>query len=278
MKTDLDFFASDIKRSLPSNGLEPENISKKGTRYYFSNEDYGEPLKKCFDLLGIKSKEFQKVPGHNNLKICSVSSSARLCFLFFRKQEQVEFEYSLPNPTGNGNPAQLDAKTDQTYFECKCQEIVDGEKETLSEKYISKLKKYFGLNKLNINTYEKTISAYLQDLNIDYNEDYDKTHFNVKQLFTHLISLAEEHQLEGDKAVLQYVFFTPAKENQSDSTKRVYVELNAEIKAIWGSEALKFFKRVRPNIELPEPMFIQVSEPCFADNPKDILKDLSRKG
>ena len=69
MKNKLDDFILDIKNSLPFNGIEPESVSN-GKRFYFGNKEYGIPLKKCFDLLKIESKEFTPVKGHENLKIC----------------------------------------------------------------------------------------------------------------------------------------------------------------------------------------------------------------
>ena len=275
MGNKLDDFILDIKNSLPFNGLEPESVSD-GKRFYFSDKEYGIPLKKCFDRLKIESKEFTPVTGHKNLKkICSVSSSARLCFLYFCSEEDAEFEAHLDNPTGGGNAAQLDAKIGNTYYECKCQEIVNGEGETLKDSYEPLLKEFFGFDKININMHEKSISGHLTDFGIDYNEDYEKTHFNVKQLFTHLIAIGQKHK--NDAVALQYVFFTPNEEQQSDGTKKVYDELKAEIKAIWNSDALRAYKEYRPNVSIPDPIFVPVSEQCFAKKPGDLLDCIKKK-
>lgn len=229
------------------------------------------------DFLNVESKELAKVRGHENLKICSVSSSARLCFLYLWNKEGVEFESHLLNPTGGGNAAQPDAKIGNTYYEFKCQEIVDGEGEPLKYSYGPLLQEFFGIKIIKINEYERTITGYLPELGIDYKEDYDKTHFNVKQLFTHLIAIAKKHPKEDDLVKLQYVFFEPDAKKQSTDTAVVYEELKAEIKAIWNSESLRFFKGKNRNIGLPDPIFVPVSERCFAQNPADILDCLKKR-
>ena len=254
----LDKFIKEIKDSLPDNGYKIDEISK-GKKFYFRKEDYGNALKAYFDKK-IDSKEFNGTPYYPDYyKICSVSSSARLCFLYFINKENVEFEVQLPNPLG-GNPAQPDAKIGITYYECKCQEIVDGEKETLLDGYNELLNFYFGITKL----------GKLKDMGVNYDKDYDKTHFNVKQLFTHLIAIAENNKDTKEKITLQYIFFTPKEELQSESTKRVYKELKEEMAAIWNSEMIKHFYQKCPKIRLGKPQFEPVDQPCFALDPKKL--------
>ena len=254
----LDKFIKEIKDSLPDNGYEIVKISEG--KYYFKNEDYGDALKAYFDSKPIKSKEFNGTPYHSDYyKICSVSSSARLCFLYFVNKKSVEFEVHLPNPLG-GNPAQPDAKIKNTYYECKCQEIVDGEKETLLKGYNELLNYYFGITKL----------GYLKDMGVNLDKDYDKTHFNIKQLFTHLIAIAENNKGVKEEMILQYLFFTPKEELQSKSTKNVYKELKKEISAIWNSEMIKHFYQKCPKIRLGKPQFEPVNQPCFAVDPKKL--------
>ena len=261
--TKLDSFISEIKNSLPDNGYECKNISTRGKKYYFENKDYGDALKACFDKKEIDSKEFNGTPHYPYYKICSVSSSARLCFLYFINKGNVEFEVQLPNPLG-GNPAQPDAKIGNTYYECKCQEIVDGEKETLLDGYNEFLNYYFGITKL----------GNLKDMGVNYDKDYDKTHFNVKQLFTHLIAIAENNKDTKEEITLQYIFFTPKEELQSESTKRVYKELKEEIAAIWESDMMKNFYKKCPNIKLGISLFEPVDQDCFALDPKELLMSL----
>ena len=270
----LNNFILEIKNSLPDNGCHIDSLAKD-TRFYYQNSEYGDPLKKCFDKLGIESKEFRPVSPYPNYKICSVSSSARLCFLFLLNEygkDNVEFEAHLPNPTGSGNPAQPDAKAGNIYFECKCQEIVNGEKETLSIDYLELLGKHFGLFDLKINEYERTISAHLTDLSVKYDEDYDKTHFNVKQLFTHLLAIALKHPDEKDEVCLQYIFFRP--KDMGDKTRKVYKELDAEIDAIWNSDMMSYFLDKHKNIKLLEPRKVSVDKECFGVDPKELLKSL----
>lgn len=272
MSKQLDLFIKAIKDDLLDNG-EPLGELSKGTRFYYYNNyhgsQYGDNLKQVFEKRGIMSKEFtlmRKNPNH--YKICSIASSARLCFLYFQGDKNIEFEAHLQNPTGSGNPSQPDAydKENNIFYECKCQEIVDGENETLSESYAPLLKTYFNIDKININIYEKNISAYLPDWGIDYNEDYDKTHFNVKQLFTHLLALAKEPNIKNGTQ-LQYIFFTPKDENL-----KIYKELKAEIKAIWESEPIRYFLTLMDGkILLPPPKYQSVNEACFAVNPKTLL-------
>ena len=279
MSKKLDCFIKEIKDSLPFNGFEPNIIGKEKNKYYFSNKDYGNKLKEVFDKRGIKSKEFVLVKGQTDYyKICSVSSSARLCFLYFQDEKNIEFECHLPNPTGSGNPAQPDAKLGSIYYECKCQEIVDGEGEMLDVSYVKLLNEYFGIEKSKINIFEGKISAHLSDLKVDFEEDYDKTHFNVKQLITHLIAIANKHSNSNrDEVVkLQYIFFTPVKSKQSEDTKKTYEELNKEIDAIWESDMIAFFKENFKHIELCKPKFISVDNECFKTTPNDLLKQMER--
>ena len=275
--TNLDTFIKDIKNSLLDNNCKIESLSN-GERFYYTNEEYGNPLKKCFEKLSFTSHEFVGVRGYDNFKICSVSSSARLCFLYLRNIKDIKIEVELPickiDTKERLAVAQPDAKEGNKYYECKCQEIVDGEGEVLSSAYIPLLKKYFGIESINISEYGDTISAHLTDFGIDYNEDYDKTHFNVKQFFTHLIGMAEKHADKNDCVELQYIFFTPDENVMSNSTKQVYKELNAEIDKIWNSNMIKVFYKNRPNIKLSAPMFVQVSKKCFASDPKAILISL----
>ena len=273
----LDQFVKEIYESLPNKEMDMETISN-GTRYYFNNENYGEPLKKCFDILNIKSYEFRKIGNYNNLKICSVSSSARLCFLYLLNRKNIEFEVKLHNPTQKDHfaSAQLDAKEGNIYYECKCQEILYYKERSIKAAYKPFLEKYFGIHNLMLNN-DNTLSLDLNSCGIELNKSDNKLRFDLKQVFTHSIAISEKHRDKNDYVKLQYIFFTPIKENMSAKTKRLYNDLNNEIDAILNSKMMKHFNNVRPNVEFSKPKFVPVSDDCFGLSPKDILNELKVK-
>ena len=240
------------------------NIELVGDNRFYYERKYAELLEKYYipKALG-ECHEFQPVKGHpNSIKICSVTSSARLCFLYLY-DEEVSFEIALKNPIyGDKFPAQLDAKKQNIYFECKCQEVINGERESLKKSYKELLEKEFNVSNITINQYEDTLSFNLTDMGANYNEDYDKTHFNVKQLFTHLLAISKTDLSEP--VTLKYVIFKPSDELLRPYPKllKVYEELREEIKEIINSRSIKYFlEKYKGKILLdldPETVFVEI--------------------
>lgn len=262
----LDDFISLIDQSIVKGEYETKKVGN--SRWYFDS-DYKDALKAIYDSrCEYASKEFRTVKGHKDAyKICSVSSSARLCFLYFYKKDAT-FEIGLPNPTGSGNPAQPDAKRIENgkiiYYECKCQEVVNGEKEVLPPAYLKLLADEFGLQELKIKKIivkDKEIEAIdlnLKQMGCSLNKSYDDAHFNVKQLFTHLLAIKDKHKEE--EVELRYVIFKPKQEllNKKPTLLKVYEELDKEIEEIWSSDAIKFFLNKHKNIKLGDKNNIYV--------------------
>ena len=247
----LDEFAKAV-RSVIDNQNSKYEIKPVGNRFYYENK-FAEDLlpiylRRC-ECEEKDLKEFNYVKNHSNYKICSISSSARLCFIRFYN-EGAHFEISLPNPV-RGNAAQLDAKLENTYFECKSQEVINGEKERLRKSYKKLLETEFGVK--NITIVKNTLSFNLKDMGIEeFDGEYDKTHFNIKQLFTHLLAIAKKHPLIEDCVTLRYVIFKPSNKALSFYPELyiVYEELKKEIKAIASSKSIKFFLNKHKNIKL----------------------------
>lgn len=257
----LDDFILAIEKSLGCKDDDLKRIGKNENRpYYKSESKHEEKLKAIYDAHHSswkESKEFKNISSYNVLKINSISSSARLCCLYFENNNNVSFEKPVPNGTGKGDPAQFDAMCGDIYYECKCQEIVNGEGEKLPASYADLFYIYFGINNMRINAYDNNkLSIHLKDILIDYDEDYDRTHFNVKQLFTHIFALIKQYP--NHIKTLQYIIFCPSKNKilTSDTIKTIYKELCSEIKAIWESPLMK---KVNNNwLNTPIPKFISV--------------------
>ena len=168
--------------------------------------------------------------GNGKIKMCSVASSSRLCFLNFQPQKY-QMEYDLS--TGNKNiKAHLDAfNREDTYFECKCHEIFDMH-EPLKASYSKKLKEVFDIN---CRIEEDNLILRLNNFNIDDNRLISYLRFDMKQFICHLLGMANNG---GGK--LQYIFFTPSKRliEQACWCKEIYNELDKELSKIWNSNVI----------------------------------------
>ena len=243
-----------------------EQISKRSKRFYYPNAYALDIKEEYISRTECKTKEFSYVPYHKNIKFCSVSSSARLCYLYFKNDIDVKFEIPLQNPTGKGYDTQLDARKNNVFYECKCQEIIEGENEKLRKSYKPFLEEFdiYGLKDDG-----EYITATLKEMNINLKGNYDNIHFNVKQLFAHLLALKRKY--DNEKVSLQYVIFKPRKDllvNNSLLTN-IYSELENEIKQIWASKAIKIFLKNHQNIELPNPILVYVNGNNFEQEVMD---------
>lgn len=221
------------------------------TVYY--NESYYAQLVKELEKRNLfkkfQDKELQEVaPGL--IKMCSVASSSRLCFINFANNNEVEFE--RPLTTGKGT-AQLDAAKNNIYYECKCHEIFDKHNDYLSLSYIENLKDFFNIG------YQKSNTAYcklnLKDFGIENEESIYSLHFDMKQLLCHLFGIARK-----GGGTLQYIFFTPKKDliENNDFCKDLYNKLENEINQIWHCEKITTMIN-NFKIKLPHPQMIDVS-------------------
>lgn len=257
----LDEFVELVKDIVSGGRFTPSKVGE--SRYYFG-EDYFDEIAPKYESRAIgDTKELHDVNNHPGVKkICSVSSSARLCFHYFYSKG-ANFEIALPNPVG-GNPAQLDAKLANTYYECKCQEVILSESQSLKSSYKDLLIDEFAIKNITTNIYEDTLSFNLRDMGANYDEDYDKTHFNTKQLFTHLLAIAKAHP--SDEVTLKYVIFKPNDKYLAGNNKlvKVYDDLRKEIDALVSSRSIIHFLRRHPNIKLDldsKNSFVDIEDP-----------------
>ena len=265
-----------IKQSVLPNSYRIDEITKN--KFYYENE-YAEAIKEYYQYTYRKSKEFEKVKGHDSYKICSLSSSARLCFLLLGDNLDIRFEWHLLNATSkedvwtkpnDSRDAQLDAFDFHTYYECKCQELFN-KKDPLSISYLKCLEDNFGIKDLNSDG--KYIIATMKDLHLGSSDkNYLNTHFDIKQLFTHLCAIIKDNKLLENRK-LQYVFFTPNKELiKGTQIEEVYKELQNEIDDIVNSEVIRMAKD-KYNIDFGYE-FISVDDDRLNKDPKEILKYL----
>ena len=86
---------------------------------------------------------------------------------------------------------------------------------------------------------EEYLKFDVKELRIEWDKetDYTRLHFDLKQLICHLIALANNKDAQ-EKAVLQYIFFTPNEEsiNKYSKVKRLYTILEKELNAILSDE------------------------------------------
>lgn len=244
----LDLLNELMNKSVPNTRYKINEVSDK--RFYYENK-YAKPIETYYKLTYRKSNEFEMFgtsKGYDCYKICSVASSARLCYLFLANDMNIRFEWHLLNATSkkevwenpNKNDAQLDAFDFRTYYECKCQEIFEY-RTPLSISYAKYLEQYFGIT--NLPRRERNIIATMKEFHLgNSDKNYLHTYFDIKQLFTHLCAIIKDNkQLEDRK--LQYIFFTP-KENliKGSALEDAYQELINEAEEIKNSEVIKIAK------------------------------------
>ncbi|MBR5032439.1 MAG: hypothetical protein IKX70_02065 [Treponema sp.] len=212
-------------------------------------------LKKRHLFEKYSKRELQEVTkGSGLIKMCSVASSSRLCFIYFAEDNNLEMEQSLN--TGTRGNAQLDAAKDNLFYECKCHEIFDNHDTVnnhLRLAYKRNLQKYFGINYQEKN--ENYCKLTLKDFGIENDESIYKLHFDMKQFLCHLFGIAN-----NGGGTLQYIFFTPKKEliKSNQFCKDIYKALKEEIESIWRSESIRKMCQDN-NIKLPKPLMVEVS-------------------
>ena len=267
-----------IKKSLnPVEGYDYREITND--RYYYERR-YADSIIDYFKLTGRKSNEFNKTRGHDDLCICSMASSGRLCFLFLCDKTGIKFEWHELNGTSDSdvwlkpsrNDAQYDAFDGKTFYECKCQEIFN-EHEGLSESYIPVLKNFF---EIKVGSIDGEISAKVSDFHIKgdiADKDYRELHFDLKQLFTHLCAIVKAKG-NVDKYNLNYIFFKPKQEeiDKNDIIKNAYEQLEKELKAIKESKLFTEYCHIKFDYQ-----FVSVDDNKFAIDPQNILKSKKKE-
>lgn len=207
------------------------------------------------------SREFKFYPNDRGgkYKICSVASSARLCFMYFQANPDITFEEELKTGLG-GFPPTLDAYDvkKNVYYECKCHEFFknyDVKEKKLKPTYRDLIKEHFGFKEI-IEENER-LEIKLTDLEINDPRTIYQLKFDLKQMLCHLLGIVKNHA-QGE-ATLQYIFFTPSESlrDTNQEIEGVYEELKEDIEMIWNST---FVKNFREKVELPDPKFIPVDK------------------
>ena len=255
-----------IKESLFYCEEEHFNQNRKDGKYY--DDEYAKPIISFFAKRGTESFEVRFNPKSKCTPICAFASSARLCYLYLGEDNSLDYEVPLDNDLRSSSvPTKMDAKKGNEYYECKCQEIVGASHTPFSPQYLDSplfqsLFEDFNVQKgfISIGTKEipdkktgktrtvKYLKFDVKELKIDYGKakDYAHLHFDLKQLICHLIALANNKDAQ-EKAVLQYIFFTPNEEsiNKYSKVKRLYTILEKELNAILANETSvsKFAKK-----------------------------------
>ena len=208
--------------------------------YYFGNS-YSEPIAAYFKGVGVESKELEFKNGSPYLPICSLTSSGRLCFLYFLSKKdscKYLFEQSYPILKKNGGilaHAHPDAVFEDIYYECKCQEIVNGEGERMKASYLAEAKYFeeFFEDVKKIDAEGDYLEFDLINLKVGLDGSYRSTQINIKQLMCHLLALANRYDSTGRQQTLQYVIFVP---NKMTLSSEIYDSLDKEINVIFETE------------------------------------------
>lgn len=222
---------------------------------FYYDSIYTEELKRQLKKKGVfekfEKRELKEVaPG--KVKMCSVASSSRLCFLHFYEKENIDLECSLS--TGTKGNAQLDAVNGSVFYECKCHEIFD-EHDHLSIAYKKNLIELFGII-CNASEDGSFCNLTLKDFEINHNKSIYQLSFDMKQFLCHLFGISK-----NGGGTLQYIFFIPDNEliQQNNWCIDVYKKLDEEINMIWNSPKIKSMI-AQNNIALHRPLKIEVSK------------------
>ncbi len=232
--------------------------------YYYDNE-YANPVIEEFKRDGIVSRELEDKNGNGHYPFCSLSSSARLCYLYCKNEKKikniVKFEQNYSFYKENGKfhaTAHPDAVAGDTYYECKCQEIVNSEGEQFTSSYLEAkhFNKFFDdINRVKV--VDGHLRFNLNNLGLNIDKDYSEAQFNIKQLMHHLLALAEHKEKTGRQQTLQYIIFVPDNYMELDI---IYSNLINEINEIFGKENNITTFAKKHGINLPKPDFVYISK------------------
>lgn len=246
------------KRMVESISEEYQNRAKdiNGKFKFYYDNSYAVKIYSYFVKRGFNSKELWFKNGSKNIPMCSISSSARLCLLYFLKNHKDEnflLEQSYPIYKNDNNTvltqAHPDAILKNTYYECKAQEVVKGENEKLKASY-SNLDCFKELVDVNsIRKVKDELDFDMTSLGVNIKKKYYDLKLDVKQLICHLLAIAGETTKTNEKWVLKYLIFRPSRRFDED-VKEIYKELDYEFESILNSNTIKeFCKKYHISIE-----------------------------
>ena len=210
--------------------------------------------------------EYEKDYGDNRWKMCSVASSSRLCYLYFKynnkKYENPEFEVVLHN---NGCNPHLDALVDGCYCECKCHEIVGHHSVYMSKKtYESLLKQIFNVDLKPDDIHGDNIKLRFNMFKgLDVKKEYTcGKYFDFKQFICHIIGILGIEK-PTTYVGLQYVFFVP-DDDQIEKQKLIgwrnsFEEMIAHLFPKLRNIKLSSGATIGSCIDIKDPKFIKVS-------------------
>lgn len=210
----------------------------KGTCYF--SEEYR--LKEALNDRGVLEKyEKFELRGTNRnpklVKMYSVGSSSRLCFLYFYKNNDIEFEHILQiKGSSRANYDAYDTK-ENIYYECKCHEIFQGKRKLKDTDYYRQILQKFDIK--NIIKTDKYLPLTLGDFGLEKlgskSDSIYGLSFDFKQLFTHVCGLISQNK-DGK---ICYIFFRPKDIMSTSAIKEKYENIEKEIKIIQESKFMK---------------------------------------
>ena len=207
-------------------------------KFYYDNS-YAVNIYSYFVKRGFNSKELNFKNNSKNLPICSVSSSARLCLLYFlknHKNDDFYLEQSYPILKTDGKTltnAHPDAILGNTYYECKAQEVVNGENEKLRESYLTSAKwfKEFFIDDKMLSVDNGYLEFDMSALGISVQKKYYDLKLDIKQLLCHLLAIANVTDKTNDCWTLKYLIFRPSRKFD-EYLQEIYDEVDAEFDSI----------------------------------------------
>lgn len=186
-----------------------------GTVYF--DESYENDLRNEMGYVICKKlkKEFNRsevISGVESAKICSIASSARLCYFYLKNVPNIEFEYTkLKNKKCKPN---FDAYADNVYYECKCHEFYGGRKTIKFVKsYNALFKQYFHKE---FEVIDDHIYLTYSDFNINLDTKIKSTPFDFKQFLCHIFGLLK---ILDSRPTLKYLLFSPEEEVLKEDSK-----------------------------------------------------------
>ncbi len=245
-------------------------------KFYYDNS-YSEIISHYFFKRGFVSKELSFKNESKHKPICSISSSARLCLLYFLekcKDDNFMLEQSFPIMKKNGSMltnAHPDSIVKNAYYECKTQEIVEGENERLRKSYLESALYFDELFEdiSMISIKNGCLEFNMHALGVNLNKQYYEMKLNIKQLICHLLALANKTFESKIKWELKYLIFRPSKRYDKEVVD-IYNELDDEIDLLFNNpnKITKFCKEHSIEIK-SEYVYIDELNELIVDNISD---------
>lgn len=195
----------------------------------------------CLEEYKNEYSRFYSDDKKTRCKMCSIASSSRYCYLKYRNSG---FKFEAIRKNGKCKP-HLDAydESTNTYFECKCHEIVKPHDVTLSkDAYEDHLIKIFDIPEEQINYSDDSTKI---ELNYEMFGIKDALlpigkYFDFKQLVCHIIGLLGKEVKANP--TLQYVFFIPDEDVMTKNVLDRYNEFKKHVDDL--------FEKIKQNIKL----------------------------